>query len=85
MAYQESKQVQIRYYAALREERGLPAETVTTFAGSLRELYLELRDKHGFRLGCERLRVAVNDRFGNWDDELADSDRVVFIPPVSGG
>jgi molybdopterin synthase sulfur carrier subunit len=31
------------------------------------------------------LRVAVNDEFGDWSQELADGDRVVFIPPVAGG
>jgi len=31
------------------------------------------------------LKVAVNEEFAAWDRELADGDRVVFIPPVAGG
>jgi molybdopterin synthase sulfur carrier subunit len=79
------KLVQIQYFAVLREQRGLSIESVTTSAGTLRELYTELAAEHGFALPCERLRVAVNDEFQSWDDQLQGNARVVFIPPVAGG
>jgi len=39
----------------------------------------------GLKLAPELLRVAVNDRFGNWDQDLKSGDAVVFLPPVAGG
>jgi molybdopterin synthase sulfur carrier subunit len=85
MAEAAVKQVRIQYFAVLREQRGLSLETVTTSARTLRQLYEELKKKHGFGLPCERLRVAVNDQFQNWDDSLWDNSKIVLIPPVAGG
>lgn len=85
MAEMATKQVHIHYFALLREERGISVETVETSARTLRQLYEELKDKHGFRLPCERLRVAVNDELQNWEDGLSDEDRIILIPPVAGG
>lgn len=79
------KQVHVQYYALLRDERGVGAETLHTGAGTARELYDELRAKHGFSLTIDRLTLAVNDEFAAWDRLLDDKDQVVFIPPVAGG
>lgn len=32
-----------------------------------------------------RILAAVNERYAPWQRDLADGDRVAFIPPVSGG
>ena len=77
--------VHVRYFAWLRESAGLTAELVETGAGSPAELWRELDARHGFDADTQRLRVAVNDAFAPWDQPLSDGDRVVFIPPVSGG
>jgi molybdopterin converting factor small subunit len=58
---------------------------VQTPASTPAGLYAELRALHGFSLPQAMLRVAVNDRFCEWSQPLADGDRVVFIPPVAGG
>ncbi len=79
------KSVRLRYYAALREQRGLPLEIVDTPAGTAAELYDELRARHGFRLGREHLRVAVNGRITAWDAGLHADDTVEFLPPSAGG
>ncbi len=79
------KIVHVRYFALLREQRGLGEEPVATSAATARELYEELRGRHGFTLAAERLRVAVNDEFEPWDVVLRDSDTVAFLPPVAGG
>jgi sulfur-carrier protein len=79
------KTVLVRYFAVLREQRGLDEERVTTGAVTARELYEELRRRHGFTLPAARLRMAVNDEFGPWESEVRDGDALVFLPPVAGG
>jgi molybdopterin converting factor subunit 1 len=77
--------VRLEYFALLREQRGLDAETVQTACATVRELYREIAASHGFTLPVERVRVAVNNAFVSWDRPLAANDTVVFIPPVAGG
>ena len=56
-----------------------------TAAATARDLYRELASVHGFTLGVERVKVAINNEFASWDRALAANDSVVFIPPVAGG
>lgn len=77
--------VHIQYFAVLREQRGLSRETAATAARTVGALYAELRSRHGFTLGPEHLKVAVNGDFKPWDAPLAANDEVVFIPPMAGG
>jgi sulfur-carrier protein len=77
--------VEISYFAWLRERAGLEAETVETSAMTPAQLWTELDARHDFATERRHLRVAVNDAFSTWDVRLSDGDRVVFIPPVSGG
>jgi molybdopterin converting factor subunit 1 len=80
-----SKTVRVRYFAILREQRGLDEEVVSTGAATAADLYEELRRRHGFTLVAERLRIAVNDEFEPWTAVIRDADSVVFLPPVAGG
>lgn len=73
------------YFASLRDAAGCSEEAVASDAGDVRALYAELAARHGFTFTPERLRVAVNGAFTDWDCTLADHDEVVFLPPVSGG
>ncbi|MGH8148945.1 MAG: MoaD/ThiS family protein [Steroidobacteraceae bacterium] len=77
--------IEVQYYALLREQAGRSAETVATLARTPRELYEELRKRHPFSLAPEMLRVAVNAEFSDWTRPLGEGDAVVFIPPVAGG
>ena len=77
--------VHVQYFAILREQRGLSAETLTTSAPSLTALYDELRARHKFTLPADRIRAAVNDAFVPSSSPLRDGDGIVFIPPVAGG
>jgi sulfur-carrier protein len=77
--------VNLQYYAQLREQAGASSEVLDTAAGTLRELYDALRERHGFSLPVDALKVAVNAQFSDWDRALAEGDTVVFIPPVAGG
>ena len=76
--------VTVLYFASLRERAGRESETVATPA-SLAALYDELRARHGFALGREKLRVAVDGAFADWSMPPRDGMEIAFIPPVSGG
>jgi molybdopterin converting factor subunit 1 len=80
-----SKQIEVKYFALLREQSGLEREVCTTQARTARELFDELSGKYNFSLQPERLAVAVNNEFTRWENELVEGDLVVFIPPVAGG
>ena len=75
----------MQYYAQLREDAGRAKETVQTEATSVSALFQELNQRHEFSLAPDRLRVAVNGSFTDWDAALDSQDLVVFIPPVAGG
>jgi molybdopterin converting factor subunit 1 len=77
--------IEVQYFAVLRERVGVARETVSTDAATAAELYDELAARHEFGLPRAMLRVAVNDEFADWSRPLAAGDRVVFIPPVAGG
>jgi molybdopterin synthase sulfur carrier subunit len=77
--------VTVLYFASLRDAAGVADEAVDSAAASLRALYGELRERHGFALPPERLRVAVGGTFAAWEDALSEGSEIAFIPPVSGG
>ena len=81
----QPKQIQVQYFAVLREQRGTSQETLNTSAITAKDLYEELRAKHKFKIATELLKVAVNNEFKDWDTKLKPNDSVVFIPPVAGG
>ena len=75
----------VQYYAALREQRGLSNEKIETDCHTLNDLYKELRNKHGFKLDADVLKVAVNNEFVDLSREINENEHIIFIPPVSGG
>jgi molybdopterin converting factor subunit 1 len=79
------KTVRVRYFAILREQRGIDEEEVETGAATAGELYEELRKRHRLALPADRLRVAINDNFESWAAAVCDGDALAFMPPVAGG
>ena len=78
--------INILYFASLADEADCHEETVTVpQSTSLTELYEQLSQKHRFSRPQSELRVAVNDYFAKWTDEIYEGDSVVFITPVAGG
>lgn len=77
--------LQLRYFALLRDQRGLGAEEIETGAATPAELFSELSGRHGFTLELDQLKVAVNEQFVDWSHSLKSGDTVVFVPPVAGG
>ena len=80
------KEVDVTYYAALRETAGRDSEKVPLESGDTgAALYLRLAERHGFGLKLSELRLAVNDAFFSMEEEIPSGAKVVFIPPVAGG
>lgn len=85
MAQTQGKTIRVQYFALLREQSGKDEETLRTGAQTAGELYTELQKVYRFTLPERSLRVAINDQFADWQTSLKSGDRVVFLPPVSGG
>jgi len=78
--------INVMYFASLADEANCQQETVSVQQDiSLTELYEQLSQKHRFSRPQAELRVAVNDYFAKWTDQINDGDSVVFITPVAGG
>lgn len=80
-----NQNINVLYFASLREYTTQAQETRQTNATTPAELYTELQTIYDFDLPQERLRAAVNHAFCDWHTLLKDGDTVAFIPPVSGG
>ena len=78
--------INVLYFASLADEANCQQETLRVEQStSLTELYEQLSQKHRFSRPQAELRVAVNDYFAKWTDQIYDGDSVVFITPVAGG
>lgn len=77
--------INLRYFAILREQRGIGSEQLSTLAKTPTELYAGLKNQYGFTLPVDRIKVAINDQFADMDRTLRDGDNIVFVPPVAGG
>ena len=80
-----SIKIQVIYFAKLRELTGLDEETFSMKQGNKPgDVLTSINDRHEIDLGIN-FKIAVNDEFSDWDIELNEGDRLVFIPPVTGG
>ena len=81
----DSINIKIIYFARLREAIELDEEIIMLPKGALpSDAQKLLNEKYDLNIDTN-LKVAINDQFSNWDKELSDGDRLVFIPPVTGG
>ena len=80
-----SIKIQVTYFAILRELTGLDKETFSIKQGNKPgDVLTSINERHEIDLGIN-FKIAVNDEFSDWDIELNEGDRLVFIPPVTGG
>lgn len=79
------KTIYIEYYSLFREQAGKANESWSTEARSAADLFAELNAAYNFSLPIEKLRVAVDDEFSDWQCPLHEGATVVFLPPVAGG
>jgi len=82
-------QVQVKYFAAIREALGLSGEVVQTSATTLAALRDELiarGDAHAQALARGKaVRVALNQVMQDETAALSEGCEVAFFPPVTGG
>ena len=75
----------VRYFAVLRDRRGLGEESMQVDPMTVRELANQLTVQHKLDLPPSLIRIAVNGEFVDDQRALAEGDSVVLIPPVAGG
>ena len=72
----------VRYFAILRERKGLAQEKITVAKQvSVEALYLQLFGEQA----CVGLRFAVNQTYVSASHLINDGDEVAFLPPLGGG
>jgi molybdopterin synthase sulfur carrier subunit len=81
--------IQLRYFASLREALAKGAESVDTQAVTLGELRAELVARGGAYAEAlapaKSVRVALNQTMSDESAVLSEGAEVGFFPPVTGG
>ena len=78
-------QIRVIYFAKLRYRIGLDEEIFSMEKGDdPSDVLASINKKHKIDVGAN-FKIAVNDEFSQWDVKLSNGDRLVFIPPVTGG
>ena len=80
-----SKHITVRYFAGFREHAGTAEESIEVDASTARDLFAEIRHRHGSSEPSGHCKVAINDEMADWDDAVSDGDTVLLFPPVAGG
>ena len=81
--------IQLRYFASIREAIGAGSESVQTQAATLAALRAELVARGGAYADAlapgKAVRVALNQAMSDETELLAEGAEVGFFPPVTGG
>lgn len=80
-----SKCITVRYFAIFREHAGLDEETVSIEGDTARDVFEQLKDRHGSKEPLGHCKVAINDEMADWNSAVSDGDTVLLFPPVAGG
>lgn len=76
--------VTLRYFATLRESRGVESEPFTVAEGATAaSVYAELFPRE--HAGGLRIAFAVNRCYVPPGEVLAEGDELCFLPPLGGG
>ncbi len=78
-------EVEVRYFASMRNPGGPERERVALADADARVLYEQLRARFGWKFDSHAIRLAVNGRMVAWEHPLAEDDEIAFLPPFSGG
>jgi molybdopterin converting factor small subunit len=71
----------IRYFAHLRELRGVSEETMTLEEPiSIGELFVQL-----FHMEARGIRFAIDAEYVVSETVISDGDEIAFLPPMGGG
>lgn len=82
-------QIEVMYFAWLRERIGLPREQIKTEAYDVAGLVAELkaREERYALAFCDlsALRVAIDQELADFSAPLKEAREVAFFPPMTGG
>lgn len=82
-------QIEVLYFAWVRERTGIPRETVETNATNVHELVAELsarEERYALAFSdISALRVALDQDLTDFDAALNGVREVAFFPPMTGG
>lgn len=82
---QQRIEITVHYFAKLRDLTNKEQESFETEINSTpKDVYRKLKELYDLP-EISHLKIAVNDSFASWKTELEDKDKLVFIPPVTGG
>jgi len=74
-------EITVRYFAHLREKRGLSEETIRLPAPcTVAELYQQI-----FSSDCTGIRFAIDATYVDADTMVVDGAEIAFLPPMGGG
>ena len=78
-------EITVHYFAKLRDLTNKEKESIEIAMESTpKDIYKQLNEMYGLP-DNPNLKIAINDSFASWESELKDKDKLVFIPPVTGG
>lgn len=75
----------VRYFAALRDQRGLGHEVLDLDSPTPSSIFESLRTEYSFSLAESQVRYAVNGSYVEGSVLLQEGDELVIVPPVAGG
>lgn len=79
-------EVNILAFGIAKEIIGAPSLRLTLIDNlTIGELKKELENRYQPLAALSSFMLAVNDEYGETDDELKAGDEIAIIPPVSGG
>lgn len=83
------QQIDVLYFAWVRERIGLPKEIINTNAETVAELIDELRVRGAHYEAAfsdlAAIRVAINQELVAIDTNIKQADEIAFFPPMTGG
>jgi len=79
------KKVLVKYFASMRDERGVDSEEIITDLDTVGEVYQSLNKQYHFYIKKKYIKVAINNRYQGFNTKLNSGDTLAFIPPVAGG
>jgi len=78
-------EITVHYFAKLRDLTNKEKESIEIAMESTpKDIYKQLNEMYGLP-DNPNFKIAINDSFASWESELQDKDKLVFIPPVTGG
>ncbi len=78
-------EITVHYFAKLKDLTNKDKESIKIAKNSTpKDIYKHLDQIYELP-DTPNLKVAINDSFASWESGLKDNDKLVFIPPVTGG